>query len=162
LPLAENDFTRTLEAQFRKSVLELLLLDCLRAAGREAQADGSGLLLVLEDLHWIDAVSHDLLEQIARSIVDLPILLVLAYRPPELLRLQAPRVEALAHFTRVVLPDLRAADAEQLIRAKLAQLFPERGGAVPAALIARITTKAQGNPFYVEELLNYLRDRGLD
>ena len=47
-------------------------------------------------------------------------------------------------------------EAAQAIRAKLAQLLPERKGAATPTLIARITEKAQGNPFYVEELLNYL------
>jgi adenylate cyclase len=162
LPLPENDFTQHLEPQYRKSALEALLLDCLQAAAREAQNDGSGLLFVLEDLHWIDAVSHDLLERVAQTITDLPMLIVLAYRPPELLRLQAPRIEALTHFTRIDLAPLADAEAAQAIRAKLAQLLPERKGAASPALIARVTVKAQGNPFYVEELLNYLRDRGID
>lgn len=162
LNLEENDFAKHLEPQFRKSALHALLLDCLAAAAREAGDDGSGLLLILEDLHWIDALSHELLEQIAQTIVDLPILIVLAYRPPELLRLQAPRVEALPHFTHVSLEPLSAEETAQAIRAKLAQLLPERKGAATAVLIARITEKAQGNPFYAEELLNYLRDRGID
>jgi predicted ATPase len=162
LPLAENDITAKLEPQFRNSALEALLTDCLQAAARDAAADGSGLLFVLEDLHWIDALSHDLLERNARAISELPVLIVLAYRPPELLRVQAPRVEALPHFSRVVLGPLTDAEAEQAIRAKLAQLLPERKGAPTPALIARITKRAQGNPFYVEELLNYLRDRGID
>ena len=42
LPLPENDFTEKLEPQFRKSALEALMLDCLRAAAREA-AEGTGL-----------------------------------------------------------------------------------------------------------------------
>jgi predicted ATPase/class 3 adenylate cyclase len=162
LNLPENDFTQSLEPQFRQSALHALLLDCLGTAAREAGEDGGGLLLVLEDLHWIDAASHDLLEQVARAIVDLPILIVLAYRPPELLRLQTSRVEALSHFTRVSLAPLTDAEATQAIRAKLAQLWPERTGILTLALTARITGKAQGNPFYVEELLNYLRDRGID
>jgi adenylate cyclase len=162
LSLPENDFTSNLEPQYRKSALEALLLDCLTASAREAAEDGSGLLLVLEDLHWIDALSHDLLERVAQSITDLPVLIVLAYRPPELLRLQVPRIEALPHFTRVELAPLMDSEAAQIIRAKLAQLLPERKGAATPALIARITAKAQGNPFYVEELLNYLRDRGID
>jgi predicted ATPase len=162
LAIPENDFTRTLEPQFRQSALHAVLLDGLRAAAREVQEDGGGLLLVLEDLHWIDATSHDLLEQVAHAISDLPVLIVLAYRPPELLRLQSPRVEALPHFTRIALTDLDGGAAEALIRAKLAQLFPAQTHAVPAALITRVTAKAQGNPFYIEELLNYLRDRGLD
>jgi predicted ATPase/class 3 adenylate cyclase len=162
LPLAENDFTQALEPQFRKSALQALLLDCLRAAALEAAAAGSGLLLVLEDMHWIDAASHELLELVARSIADLPVLIVLAYRPPELQRLQAPRVEALPHFTRVELAALAAAESAQVIGAKLRQLLPDRVEAAPPALIARITERAQGNPFYIEELLNYLHHRGID
>src|SRR5262249_43379842 len=85
LNLPENDFTRTLEPRSRESALHALLLDCLRAAALQAASDGAGLLVVLEDLHWIDAASHDLLEQVGRAIVDLPVLIVAAYRPPELL-----------------------------------------------------------------------------
>ena len=48
-----------------------------------------------------------------------------------------------------------------MIRAKLAQLFPERGGGLPTPLVAQLTAKAQGNPFFLEELLNYLRDRDI-
>jgi class 3 adenylate cyclase/tetratricopeptide (TPR) repeat protein len=162
LDIPENDFTRSLEPQFRRSALHALLLDCLKGAAREAQEDRSGVLLVLEDLHWIDAASHDLLEQVARTIIDVPVLIILAYRPPDLLRLQSPRVEALPHFTSLTLTDLDAGAAEALIRAKLAQLFPEQRGTAPAKLIAQVIAKAQGNPFYIEELLNYLRDRGLD
>ena len=39
--------------------------------------------MVLEDCHWLDPLSHDLIEVIARALVDLPVLLVLVYRPPQ-------------------------------------------------------------------------------
>jgi adenylate cyclase len=162
LPLEENTFTRLLEPELRQSTLHALLLDCLCAAARSAADDGSGLLFVLEDLHWIDAASHDVLERIAQAIPDLPVLIVLAYRPPDPVRLQTPRIEALSHFRHIALGPLTTAEVEQVIRAKLAQLLPERKGVVTSALIARISERAQGNPFYVEELLNYLRDRGID
>ena len=51
LEIPDNDFTRTLEPRYRKPALEDLLLDCLRAAAREAGNSGGGLLLVLEDAH---------------------------------------------------------------------------------------------------------------
>jgi predicted ATPase len=88
-------------------------------------------------LHWIDAVSHNLLERATQEIVNLPVLFVLAYRPPELLRLQAPRIEALAHFTRVELAPLTDAEAAQAIRAKLAQLLPKRKGAATPVTLCR-------------------------
>ncbi|HET9221436.1 MAG TPA: AAA family ATPase, partial [Roseiflexaceae bacterium] len=162
LALEENEFTLALEPQHRQSALHALLLDCLRAAAQAAAEEESGLVLVLEDLHWIDPASHELLELVARALVDASLLIMLAYRPPDLLRLQTPRVEALEHFTHVELEALSADESEQVIQAKLAQLLPARRGAAPPALVARVTARAQGNPFYIEELLHYLHDRGID
>ena len=119
LPLADNDFTRALDPQDRRGALEALLEDCLRSAARETP-----LLIVLEDLHWVDPLSHDLLEILARVCENLPVCFVLAYRPPDLVRLQKPRMEGLVYFTQIELKDLTTSDAEQLIRAKLAQALP--------------------------------------
>ncbi len=174
LPIPENDFTQTLEPRHRCTALEALLLDCLRARAREAGEAGKGLLLVLEDLHWIDAVSRDLLERVTRAISGLPVLIVLAYRPQEFAQLRAagsPAVqpnmepagfETLPYFTCLSLNDLLPAQIEQALRAKLSQLYPEWRGAAPKALIDRVIARAQGNPFYAEELINYLHDRDLD
>jgi class 3 adenylate cyclase/tetratricopeptide (TPR) repeat protein len=157
LSLPDNDFTRTLEPKERKSALHALLEACMTAAARDEP-----LLLVLEDVHWLDALSHDLLDDLAQASAALPVVIVLAYRPPELQRLQAPRVESLPHYTRITLEELSPAEAEQAIRARLAQLYPARSGSVPPALVEQLMARAQGNPFYLEELLNYLHDRGLD
>ena len=157
LSLPDNEFTRALDPKDRKSALEILLEDCLKSAAGETP-----LLIVLEDLHWIDSLSHDLLETLARVSENLPICFVLAYRPPDLVRLQKERVEKLPHFTGIELKELTPYDAEQLIRAKLAQLFPERTGMLPKALAEELTLKSQGNPFFIEELINYLHDRGLN
>jgi len=87
---------------------------------------------------------------------------VLAYRPPDQVRYQKPKVEDLPYFTKIELKNLTITHTEQLIRAKLAQLFPERTGSLPQALVNELTAKSQGNPFFIEELLNFLHDRGLD
>ena len=157
MDIPENDFTSSLEPQYRKSALTALFEDCLRAASKEEP-----ILVVVEDVHWIDALSHDLLDDLAKALVDCPICFVLAYRPPKLMRLQAPRLEALLQFTKIELHELSRIESEQAIRAKLAQLYPARSGAVSSQLVDKLMTRAQGNPFYLEELLNYLRDRGLD
>ena len=158
LDIPDNDFTKTLEPQYRQSALRALLEDCLRVEALHA----TPLLLVIEDLHWIDALSHDLLEELARALSDSRVCFVLAYRPPQLQRLQAPRLEAMPNFTKIQLSELNASEAEQAIRAKLAQLYPARSGAVPPILVEKLMARSQGNPFYLEELLNFLRDRGLD
>ena len=157
LPIEENDFTKALEPKDRYTALEALLEACLQISAQQQP-----ILFVLEDVHWIDPLSHDLLEMLARATQNTAVCLVLAYRPQELERLQAPRVEALPHFTRIVLDALTPLETEQLIRSKLVQLFSDRGDQIPAILTARISEKAQGNPFFIEELLNYLHDRHID
>ncbi len=167
LDLPDNAFTQALAPMDRKALLEAVLLSCLRAAAQEVAEDGAGLLLVLEDLHSADPLSLELLLAVVRATTMLPLLILLSQRPPE----TASAVDALAPLlaaqaagaiVRVELGGLDATQAEQLIRAKLSAQSPERGGAVPPALIERIALRAQGNPFYIEELLNYLHDRGLD
>lgn len=157
LSLPDNDFTRPLEPKFRQSVLHALLEDCLRAASQEEP-----LLIVIEDLHWIDALSLDLLETLSRALIDAPVCFILAYRPPEPTGSAAGRIEGLSNFSKIALGELSAAEAEQAIRAKLAQLYPSSTRALPPELVAQLMKRAQGNPFYLEELLNYLHDRGLD
>jgi adenylate cyclase len=155
LTIPDNDLTQTFDARLRKESLEALLLDCLRVRARTTP-----LFFVLEDSHWLDPLSHDLAEVLGRAVADLPVLLVMAYRPPELERLQAPRVSQLAHFTEIRLTDFSPEEAERLITLKLEQ-FSGPQAEVPQALVERITTRAEGNPFYIEELLNYLRDQGI-
>ncbi len=156
-PLPENDFTRALDPQDRKIALEALLEACLKSAAQETP-----LLIVLEDLHWIDPLSLELLDTLVRIGAGMPICFVLAYRLPDGVRYQTPRIEKAPNFTKLELKNLLDGETRQLIRAKLAQLFPERTGKLPQALLTELARKAQGNPFFIEELLNYLHDRGLN
>ena len=157
LNIPENEFTKNLEPKIRQSALHALVEDCLKSAAKD-----DPILIVIEDLHWIDALSHDLLEGLAKALANQAICFVLAYRPPKLERLQAPRLESLPQFTRVELHELKRIEAEAAIRAKLAQLYPARSSALPIGLLDTLMARSQGNPFYLEELLNYMRDRGLD
>ena len=157
LNIPDNEFTTNLEPKIRQSALHALIEDCLKSAAKDEP-----ILIVIEDLHWIDALSHDLLEDLARALADSPICFVIAYRPPQLMRLQAPRIEALPQFTKIELQELNRSEAEQAIRAKLLQLYPARAGGLPTGLVDKLMARAQGNPFFLEELLNYLHDRNLD
>jgi adenylate cyclase len=162
IDIAQNDFTQALEPRFRQSTLHALLHACLRTVAVEAQADGKGLLLVLEDLHWIDDASLNLLTEVAQAVSDLPVLIVLAYRPSGQMSAELnKRIEVLPHYVSIALTALDDEATQLLIRAKLAQLFPAHRAAVPDALIRHLSAHAQGNPFYLEELLNYLRDQGI-
>ena len=157
LNIPENEFTMDIDPKTRQSMLHALFKDCLKA-----QAGDEPTLIVIEDLHWIDALSHDLLEQLANALETHALCFILAYRPPQLGRLQEPRIEALEQFTHIELYELTKTEAESVVRAKLMQLYPARGGALPGGLVEALMRRAQGNPFFLEELLNYVRDRGLD
>jgi predicted ATPase len=155
VPLPDNELTRTFDPKLRKASLEALLLDCLRHRARREP-----LFLLIEDGHWMDALSRELLEAVARVIAGLPVFILLTSRPPDT---PAPTHEALASlpcFTEVRLARLEAAEARQLIALKLRRLFGERSIA-PAVLVERLVARADGNPFYIEELLDYLNERGL-
>jgi adenylate cyclase len=156
LSIPDSELTRSFDAKLRKASLEALLVDCLRARASETP-----VLLVLEDCHWMDPLSHDLSEVIGRAAVGLRVLLLATYRPPDLERLQAPRVSGLPRASEIELTGLGPSEAERLIALKLGELFGAQRE-VPATLVERVTTRAQGNPFYVEELLSYLHDRGID
>src|SRR6185503_18603100 len=125
LSLPENDFTRPLQPKDRKTQLETMLVKCLESAALEAAEDGGGLLLVLEDLHWIDQVSFDLLELIGRAIEQLPVLVLLTYRAVDasLQGKTLSRLESLGHFSQIKLKDLTGEETEQVIRSKLFHLF---------------------------------------
>jgi predicted ATPase/class 3 adenylate cyclase len=155
LPIPDNELTSPFDAKLRKTSLEGLLVDCLRARARAMP-----LLILLEDCHWLDPLSRDLAEILGRAVPSLPVVLMLAYRPGT--DADVPiGVERLPHFHEIALTELDVEEATELVRAKLAQT-PDGGRELPDALVDLVTTKAQGNPFYIEELVDYIRGQGVD
>jgi class 3 adenylate cyclase/predicted ATPase len=156
LPMPDSELTASLDPQSRDELLRSFLLECLRSR----TATGP-LLLVLEDCHWIDPASYALLEFLGQNVTDQSVLiLVIARRtvgdPSPLASLsQLPRL------TDVRLGELASADAERLVGLRLRQRY---GADTVAAreVIRRLTDRGEGNPFYLEELVSYLHDRGID
>jgi adenylate cyclase len=156
LPIPDNDLTRSLEGQLRKSSLEALVVDVFRARARQAP-----LMVVLEDCHWLDPLSRDLLQAIGRGVAGLPVLLAIALRPPTLGEEGALPPGQLARAVVLELDSLAPEEAERLIRLKLSLMLGDETQP-PPGVMRRLADIAHGNPFYVEELLNYIRDRGVD
>lgn len=156
IPIPDNEMTAALDAKLRKASLESMLVTCLRARATETP-----LLLVLEDCHWMDPLSFDLLEAIARNIDDVPVLMLLLYRPPELANVDIRRLPRFPHFVELALADFTPQEAAELIELKLRQLFAS-ADKPPAELVELVTARAQGNPFYIDEIINLLRDHDID
>ncbi len=166
LEIGETELTRSLDARVRKDALETTVIACVRAItggrreGRDELAPPTPLLIVIEDCHWIDPLSHDLLELVARSIVDRPVLMVLAYRPAEHEQGRL-RVSRLPHFTELHLREFSRRETEWLIGLKFGYLFGVRG-VLPPSFVERISTRSQGNPFYIDQMINYIQDQGIN
>ncbi len=156
LPIPDNDLTRGFDAKLRKTSLEGLLATCLRA--RSAH---HSFVVVLEDCHWLDELSRDLLVTLARTVADLRVVIVLAYRPQSDVG-EALGVETLPHFSEIELTELGDAEARLLIGSKLEQILGCRDRAAGRGSSSSSPRRSDGNPFYVEELLNYISGQDID
>ena len=122
------------------------------------QAAQRPVLLVVEDLHWGDDLSLDLLLHLARRCRQVPLLLLVTYRREEL----HPRLRHwLAQLDRERLAQELA--LERLSRTEVAAMLhalldvPQE---VDADLLDTLYTRSEGNPFFVEELLKSLMTTG--
>jgi class 3 adenylate cyclase/tetratricopeptide (TPR) repeat protein len=107
------------------------------------------LILIFEDLHWVDAESEALLQLLADSIGTAQILLMVNYRPE-----YRHNWGNKSYYTQSRLDPLGPDNAAELLTAML--------GDAPALapLKATIIERTQGNPFFMEEMAQVLFDQG--
>jgi len=107
------------------------------------------VVILFEDLHWIDSASEDVLAKIVASDEPLRLLVIYTRRPeysppwPK-----QPRVVALR------LEPLSARETSQIVRARLG------ADQLPEALAKLVTEKAEGNALFAEEIASFLLERG--
>jgi class 3 adenylate cyclase/tetratricopeptide (TPR) repeat protein len=107
------------------------------------------LVLIVENMHWIDAASDELLGQLATSLAGHRVLLVLTARPGYAAPwLTPPLAET------ITLEGLGAADVRGMVRALLAV------EGVSEQLLKFLAERCEGNPLYVEEILRQLQETG--
>lgn len=114
-------------------------------------------VLFLEDIHWADKDSLDLLERLAALSSHKPLLIICLARPSLFERRphwQQRKVERNIHT--IPLTPLTEADSGRLVRRLLARLSD-----LPATLVELIVNAAGGNPYYVEELIKVLIEDGI-
>ena len=116
------------------------------------------MVLVLEDLHWAGEPTVLLMQHLAQHLTPLPLLLVGTYRDVELDvgRPWAKVLESLVRerlATRVALRRLPEAD--------IAALLAALGGPAPPRALSRVIFRErEGNPFFVEEVFQHLKEEG--
>ena len=108
------------------------------------------LVLVFEDLHWIDAGTEEYLASMADAVASVPLMLILTYRVG-----YSPPVPARSFHTALTLHPLSEADAVAMAGHVL-------GAAdLPSALRQALLEKAEGVPLFIEEVIKTLLDLGL-
>ena len=118
------------------------------------------VVLIVEDLHWGDEATFELVPYLARKLRDDRVLLVATYRSDELHRLH-PLNHVLAELARGRLADdvrlgrLTLEEVGEVIRAALALAQPPTREFRQA-----LFDRTEGNPFFVEEILRALVERG--
>jgi transcriptional regulator with XRE-family HTH domain/tetratricopeptide (TPR) repeat protein len=117
------------------------------------------VVLMLDDLHWADRTSLGLLLYLSRKLHDTRALILGTYREAEVGR-QHPLEATLRELVREHLVD--EIHVERLSLAGTGELVESRLGtaAVPHEVVALIHERAQGNPFFTEELLADLIEQG--
>jgi len=104
-------------------------------------AGSSGCVLLLEDLHWVDEGSEAFLAELVDHLVASRLFIVFSARPGHVVR----AVDR-SFVSRLALPPLTRDDSTTLARAVLP-------AAASSGLLSRIVERAEGNPFFLEELL---------
>jgi predicted ATPase len=117
------------------------------------------ILLLFEDLHWADEGTLSLLNQVARALAEIPVMLVGTFRKHELdpggsLAKALDELNRLRLIERIELQGLPLDGVAQMLRALSA------GAAPPPAVVNSIHSATDGNPFFIEELYRHLVERG--
>lgn len=120
------------------------------------------LVVILEDLHWADVASLDLLRYLARQVSTLSLLLIVTYRDDEITRRHPlyqlmPILVREARAQRVNLQRLEAGALLELVRSRYILNTSED----EARLVDYLMAHSEGNPFFAGELLRTLEDDGL-
>jgi class 3 adenylate cyclase/tetratricopeptide (TPR) repeat protein len=112
-----------------------------------AESARAPVVVTIEDLHWVDEPSRELLDGLVVRLVNAPVLLVVTERP------EGAAWRPRAAFTRLVLGRLADDDVATIVRAVA-------GGPLPKELEGRLLARAEGSPFVAEEMTRGLLEEG--
>src|SRR6201997_1250804 len=118
----------------------------------QALARRQPILMIFEDLHWIDPTSRELLDLTVEEITELPVLLAATYRP----EFQPPWVGG-SQVTVMALNRLGRNDGATLVHRLAGNL-----GALPPDIVDEIVERTDGVPLFIEELTKAAVEAGAD
>ena len=140
-----NDIVKNLDNKIKKQKFFDIVYDILVKESKKRP-----ICIVVEDVHWIDSISMELLNYISRNIEHNKILMLLAYRPIHD-RIEFMDKDYTSEFKMTELSDDETAElVGNLLNIKQ----------LPDAVKKLVIQRSQGNPFYVEEIVKSLIEQG--
>ncbi|HJR92265.1 MAG TPA: tetratricopeptide repeat protein, partial [Acidimicrobiia bacterium] len=135
----------SLQRRARQLVIDLFHVLCLQAP----------VVVLLEDLHWADSATLDWLEEVGSAPPEFPLLIIATARPT-LFEKRPHWGEGLDAHAEIRLTALSKREGRSLVGDIL-----QRADAVPEELADLVVGSAEGNPFFIEELVKWLIDQGV-
>lgn len=114
-----------------------------------------GVAVLLEDIHWADDSSLDLIYRLAEAVPDAHLLIICLARP-SLFDRRPHWGRQLPGYREIRLTPLDDTDSRALVDEIL-----QRADHVPGSLRDLVVREAEGNPFYIEELIKMLIEQGV-
>lgn len=135
----------TVSPQQKREMTLAALLDQL-----DGIAAQSPVLIVFEDIHWIDPTSLDLLDRTVARVAELPVLLIATFRPEF-----QPAWVGEPHVTMLPLSRLGRRHGATLVAGLT------KGKALPQTVVEQILARTDGVPLFIEELTHTLLENGI-
>jgi class 3 adenylate cyclase len=143
---------------FTSEAIRQDIFDLMEPAFRQNSQSGPTVLIV-DDLQWADPASAELIVRLMGIVEDAPLLIVSAFRPERQSPAWQTKVRAETDFPHryreIALHPLDTADSEALLSSLL------RITDLPADVHELILRKADGNPYFVEEIVRSLTEQGV-
>jgi class 3 adenylate cyclase len=144
IPIPDNPTTAAFEPRLRQESLFALAVEMVLN-----WAQSQPLLLILEDSHWLDEASIGLTTAIGRALSQSPVTLLIVQR--EMRDENLPELDALSFHQALEVNELPAPSTGALISNHLP-------GSISATALSLVQAKTEGNPFFVKELVDTLRE----
>ncbi len=145
LDIPDNDLTRGLDAKLRRQRVLDLTVKLLQSRAQERP-----LMLVIEDAHWADPASIDLINYVIRNVAGHPVLVILLHRLDEGL----PDWTSHAHSIELSLGDLPEGACRQILDNMIGPIQ------LSEKILQTLHSKACGNPLFIVEVVHALIDTG--
>jgi tetratricopeptide (TPR) repeat protein len=157
--LIQTDQQAALQRELLGATRERMVRELCEAL--EVLTEAAALVLVLEDLHWVDPSTLDLISAVARRREQAKLLVVGTFRPADVIVSESP-LKALKHdlmlhrlSREVELERLREADIADYLAAEFA------GSDLPRGLAGVIHRHSDGNPLFMTAMLDHLVQQGV-